>query len=88
MISYVTSEENLADNVTMKHLSGADDLLRCAASEAHARHETKSSVWIAEPPNANRSSFDHTGPLASARARIHIITDLDEFEELTSRGEV
>ena len=72
----------------MRHLSGADDLLRCAATEARSRGETKSSVWIAEPKNANRSSFDHTGLLASARARIHIITDLDEFEELTSRGEV
>ena len=77
MISYVTSEENLADNVTMRHLSGADALLRCAASEARARGETKSSVWIAEPMNANRSGFDHTGRLASARARIHIITDLN-----------
>ena len=88
MISYVTSEENLADNVTMRYPSGANALLSWAASEARARGETKSSVWIAEPMNANRSSFDHTGLLASARARIHIITDLDEFEELTSRGEV
>ena len=85
---HVASEENLADIFTKGHLSGANALLSWAASEARARGETKSSVWIAEPMNANRSSFDHMGLLASARARIHIITDLDEFEELTSRGEV
>ena len=55
----VTSEKNLADNVTKGHLNGADALLRWAASEARSRGKTESSAWIAGPMNVTRSSFDY-----------------------------